>query len=182
MFSEWNYMKSKFEKFILFIFCFYSLFFLIGSTLSPIFAHIHQYNLSAKFTELYMNSCHQQPDRSFWIFGYPIAICCRCYGFYFGVSVSTILAFFNKLNINSKILFLLLIISISDIIFNVIIKFNTGNITRFCVGIFMGILFTILLCYTMKRLKEKIYMSIKKCLSIFLLVIFMSLYAAPLSA
>ncbi|HKD76997.1 MAG TPA: DUF2085 domain-containing protein, partial [Ktedonobacterales bacterium] len=26
--------------------------------------------------------CHQQPGRSFWIFGAPVAVCARCLGIY----------------------------------------------------------------------------------------------------
>ena len=33
--------------------------------------------------------CHQDPERSFWIAGAPIAICVRCLGIYLGVSAGT---------------------------------------------------------------------------------------------
>jgi uncharacterized membrane protein len=28
--------------------------------------------------------CHQRPERSFWAFGYPLAVCARCTGIYGG--------------------------------------------------------------------------------------------------
>lgn len=149
-------MRNKLEKFILLIFCIYSLFFFIGSTLAPAMAHFHQYNLSGKLTALYMYSCHQQPDRSFWFLGYPIALCCRCYGFYLGVAISTLIAILSKLNIHFKVGLFLLIISSIDVILNYIFKINTGNIPRFIIGIVMGFLFTVILCYIMKFIKEKI--------------------------
>lgn len=142
-------MKNIIKKIILVLFCVYSAFFFIGSTLAPIMAHFQQYDISGILTSLYMFSCHQQPDRSFWFFGYPVALCCRCYGFYLGVIISTVLALFNKLNFSKKVFFILLTICVIDIIINygLGLRLNTGNITRFIIGIIMGILFTKFLCY-----------------------------------
>lgn len=148
-------MQTKIEKSIFLIFCIYSLFFFIGSTLAPLFAHFQQYDTSAKLTYLYMHSCHQQPDRSFWILKYPVALCCRCYGFYLGVALSTIFTLFNKIKFNYKQIIPYFIIVLIDITFNCILKINTGNITRFIVGTIMGLLYTLLLCVAMKLIKEK---------------------------
>ena len=35
--------------------------------------------------------CHQDPERSFWIFGAPLAICARCLGIYFGAAIGLLL-------------------------------------------------------------------------------------------
>ena len=35
--------------------------------------------------------CHQQPERSFFVAGYPLAICARCTGLYAGFTLSIIL-------------------------------------------------------------------------------------------
>jgi len=35
--------------------------------------------------------CHQRPERSFWIFGAPVAICARCLGIYTGAAVGLLL-------------------------------------------------------------------------------------------
>src|SRR5574344_2644406 len=102
-------MLNKIEKNILILFCVYSLFFFLGSSLAPIMAHFHQYNISAYLSSLYINSCHQQPDRSFWILGYPIALCCRCYGFYLGVVFSAVTSLLNKFRLNIKTFALLLV-------------------------------------------------------------------------
>jgi uncharacterized membrane protein len=29
-------------------------------------------------------TCHQIPERSFWLFGHPLAVCARCFGIYVG--------------------------------------------------------------------------------------------------
>jgi uncharacterized membrane protein len=35
--------------------------------------------------------CHQRPDRSFWIFGAPVAVCARCLGIYLGAGLGLLL-------------------------------------------------------------------------------------------
>jgi uncharacterized membrane protein len=41
-------------------------------------------------------TCHQIPARSFFIFGYPLAVCGRCLGIYFGFLGGTVLYPFLK--------------------------------------------------------------------------------------
>ena len=36
-------------------------------------------------------TCHQHPDRCFWLFGAPVAVCARCLGIYLGASVGLLL-------------------------------------------------------------------------------------------
>lgn len=55
-------MKNKIRIIFLILFSIYSLYFFIGSTLAPIFAHFKFYDLSSKLTSFYIYSCHQQPD------------------------------------------------------------------------------------------------------------------------
>ena len=145
-------MRSMLRKLILIFFCLYSLFFVVGSSLAPIMAYYKQYELSAILTSTYMFSCHQQPDRSFWLMGYPIALCCRCYGFYFGVAITGIIAVFNILKMSLRNFIIILVLCIIDIIINygLGIMVNTGNITRFIIGILMGILFVTVLDYVLK--------------------------------
>ena len=35
--------------------------------------------------------CHQRPERSFWIFGAPVAVCARCLGIYLGAAMGLLL-------------------------------------------------------------------------------------------
>jgi uncharacterized membrane protein len=35
--------------------------------------------------------CHQRPERSFWIFGAPVAVCARCLGIYLGAAIGLLL-------------------------------------------------------------------------------------------
>ena len=151
--------NSKSKVTILIIFCLYSLFFLIGSTLAPILAQCHQFDLSGKLTATYMFSCHQNPCRSFWIFGYPIALCCRCLGFYLGVVVSSLIIVIKGWELSYKKFIVLFFIAFADILLNYKFNFDTGNYTRFLIGIIMGFLFTALICFVfrLRRRKSNVY-------------------------
>ena len=35
--------------------------------------------------------CHQRPDRSFWLLGFPVAVCARCLGIYLGAALGLLL-------------------------------------------------------------------------------------------
>lgn len=35
--------------------------------------------------------CHQRPERCFWIFGAPVAVCARCLGIYVGAAIGLLL-------------------------------------------------------------------------------------------
>ncbi|MDQ5835666.1 MAG: DUF2085 domain-containing protein [Acidobacteriota bacterium] len=40
--------------------------------------------LSQVFYEFFRPACHQMPERSFYVAGYPLAVCARCTGLYVG--------------------------------------------------------------------------------------------------
>lgn len=127
-------------RIIILLLSIYSTFFVICAILAPISAHFHFYELSAKCTELLMFSCHQKPDKSFWIFGYPMALCCRCFGFYLGFSISGFYYFIKHPKINWKILSVIFVIAVTDLAINYIFKITTWNISRFMSGICLSIL------------------------------------------
>ena len=151
-------MKNRIRIILLILFSLYSAYFFIGSTLAPILAHYQHYDLSAKLTSLFIYSCHQQPDRSFWLLEYPVALCCRCYGVYLATMIASIFAIFNKLKINKYLIIILVLISAIDLYINYgmgIRTHNTGNIVRFIVGIIMGLLITLGINGIFKYKKEK---------------------------
>ena len=90
--------------------------------------------------------------------GYPVALCCRCYGIYLATMIASIFAIFNKLKINKYLIIILVLISAIDLYINYgigIRTHNTGNITRFIVGIIMGLLITLGVNGIFKYKKEK---------------------------
>ncbi len=99
-----------------------------------------------------MYSCHQQPDRSFWIFGYPMALCCRCLGTYIGVAITSVLALINKFSIGEKAIIIIAILAFADIFINYGMGKlqNTGNVTRFIAGILLAIVITKVFDYILK--------------------------------
>lgn len=148
-------MEKFATKFLLGLFFIYSAFFFIGSTLAPVLAHFRFYEISAILTSTYMFSCHQQPDRSFWILGYPAALCARCTGFYLGVMAASAVRFFKTLRLNFRIYIILLVLITTDIVLNLVLHTNTGNITRFFTGLSMGFLFIQLLCFIANYILNK---------------------------
>ena len=154
-------MEVIIKKFLLVLFCFYSAFFFAGSLLAPVLAHYHFYDLSAVLTSTFMFSCHQQPDRSFWVLGYPVALCARCLGFYLGVMLTSGFMVFKQIKINRLSYLILSILILIDISLNFLFHVNTSNLIRFFVGITMGFLFISCLIFSLKFIikKEQAYES-----------------------
>ncbi len=132
----------------------YSAFFWLGALATPFLSHFESYDLSAKLSYILSNACHQNPERSFWIWGYPVSLCARCLGVYIGTTVSCMNALFNKLNINIKAFIIMVFICLADIILN-LFKINTGNIIRFCTGIIIGLLITITVNFVLRKIGGK---------------------------
>lgn len=120
---------------IRYLFLLYCLFFIICAILAPISAGYGWFNLSANLTSMITNACHQQPDRSIWIMGYPMALCSRCLGVYMGCFVTALFNF----NITLKVWIMLILLAIIDIILNYVLSIDTGNFSRFIAGICFGI-------------------------------------------
>jgi uncharacterized membrane protein len=53
---------------------------------APLFAAIGQWELSTEIMVFLSKACHQNPVRSFWLCGHPVALCGRCLGVYFGTA------------------------------------------------------------------------------------------------
>jgi uncharacterized membrane protein len=87
--------------------------------------------------------CHQMPERSFVLAGYPLAVCARCFGIYVGFLAGTILHPILR-GISSARLphlhsFLLVSLPIGiDAAANALGLWNTPNLLRFLVGLPWG--------------------------------------------
>ena len=128
----------------------YSAFFWLGALAVPFLSHFGIYDLSAKLSFILSNACHQNPERSFWFLGYPVSLCARCLGVYLSVTFTCILALAGKLKINGKLFVSLALICSADILLN-IFHVNTFNITRFCIGLIIGLLITVGINYILRR-------------------------------
>jgi len=59
---------------------------------APLLASHSHSLLAAALYLLLSPACHQDPARSFFLAGYPLAVCHRCSGIYFGLLVSAVFA------------------------------------------------------------------------------------------
>ncbi len=63
----------------------------LGAVAAPwLLAHGHTEAAQVVYRGFY-NACHQNADRSFSLFGAPMAVCARCTGLYLGALLGTIL-------------------------------------------------------------------------------------------
>lgn len=95
--------------------------------------------------------CHQDPSRSFWIDGTPMAVCTRCYGIYSGFALlwlsMPLLGFIVKeMRSAKKILLAAVVINVIDVVGNMfgfwqntlVSRFLFGNVIGFCVVLLLA--------------------------------------------
>ena len=87
--------------------------------------------------------CHQNPTRSFIFLGYPLGVCARCLGIYFGFLAGTglypLLKKFSNLNLPRAGIFILMSIPIViDAAGNLLRIWITPNWPRFATGFIWG--------------------------------------------
>ncbi len=97
--------------------------------------------------------CHQDPQRSFWINGTPMAVCTRCFGIYSGFLSAWILfpaasSFLQYLNGYKRWLLIVIIsINIIDVIANFFGIWHNTHLSRFTLGSFIGISVVLIIGY-----------------------------------
>jgi uncharacterized membrane protein len=95
---------------------------------------------------LFSVTCHQLPERSFFLFGYKLAVCSRCTGIYFGALISTLvyplLLKVDNIKTPGKWLLIYSLIPIGlDGGIQLITSYESNNLLRFITGaIFGGVL------------------------------------------
>jgi len=89
--------------------------------------------------------CHQDPDRSFWIGGRPMAVCARCFGIYSGLLGTWLCVPFLRRfitfmgNITSWALAGALALNFIDFTGNAMHFWINNNISRCILGLLLGI-------------------------------------------
>lgn len=144
------------KRFIYILLFLYSLFFVTLSLASPILAKLGAYKLSAESFFLFSGSCHQQPHLSFWLLGYPMPLCCRCFGVYLGSSIFSILFALDKVKLNLAIYFFLLLITLTDLSLNYLFNINTGKFIRFSNGLIMSFLIISSIDYILFKCRRRV--------------------------
>lgn len=94
--------------------------------------------------QLFEALCHQNPARSFWINGRPMAVCSRCLGIYVGFAAGWLLlpglAFINYGNRWSYkgIALAIALLNIADIVGNILGFWQNTLVSRLVFGVLLG--------------------------------------------
>jgi uncharacterized membrane protein len=89
--------------------------------------------------------CHQNPTRCFYLYGYPLAVCTRCLGIYFGFFLGTLIfPLVNRLpsirSPKNQIFYSLSAPIVLDTFGNFFNLWHTSDWLRFLIGIIWGII------------------------------------------
>ena len=117
---------------------------------APILASRAYYGTASCIYLVFSKVCHQMPDRSFFIAGFPLAICHRCSGMYLGFILGSL--FRNPfLQQSPGVRRMYILASIIPLAVDVALPFagiGTGSpISRFLTGLFFGTMLSSLLLY-----------------------------------
>ena len=63
----------------------------LAVVLAPVFASEDRLEAAALYAAL-RPFCHQQVERAWWLAGEPLAVCVRCFGFYWGMAAGSFVA------------------------------------------------------------------------------------------
>ena len=99
------------------------------------------------------HTCHQIPERSFFIFGVQMPLCCRCTGLYLGGLVFIVLLLKRKLPGMIPV-FVLLSVAFMDFTLKKWTGWDGTNIIRFFTGTAYGFAAPALLLYFINRIKQ----------------------------
>jgi uncharacterized membrane protein len=80
--------------------------------------------------------CHQQPERSFFLFGGRVAVCARCLGIYLGTALGLLVHV--KRRIATALLIAAVTMSASDWLAEVAGLHGNWSVARFTLGIALG--------------------------------------------
>ena len=93
--------------------------------------------------------CHQDPARSFWIFGAPIAVCARCLGIYLGAAVGAWLPAPRRMLFSGLTLFAAL--NLADVLTEAAAWHGNWKLTRLLLGALLGLAAGSLVANSMQR-------------------------------
>jgi len=85
--------------------------------------------------------CHQDPSRSLFIFGHPLAVCARCSMIYFGFLTGMIIAgFWYPEHMNFRLWFSVIVFPmVLDVVLDLIGLHRTTMMTRVITGVIFGV-------------------------------------------
>ncbi len=114
---------------------------------TPLCAAHSNHKVASILYLLFSGICHQIPERSFALLGYPFPVCHRCFGIYAGLFLGCFFAY----GLSSRILparrFLILSVLAAmgfDVLAPVVGLWNNSAISRFSTGLAFGIMTSLL--------------------------------------
>ena len=81
--------------------------------------------------------CHQDPARSFWLFGAPVAVCARCLGIYLGAAAGAWIPAPRRMVLSGLALFAAL--NLADVLMEAAAWHGNWKLTRFVLGAALGL-------------------------------------------
>lgn len=138
-------MKSKSRILTIYFFSLIGIVAWLGIVLLAPYLKSNNSGWSALFYAVFSPICHQIPSRSFFLFGYPLAVCGRCFGIYSGFFIGALFYPFLKGLSNTTLpraktfIFLSLPI-VLDTFGNFLRLWITPNIPRFIIGFLWGLI------------------------------------------
>jgi uncharacterized membrane protein len=93
--------------------------------------------------------CHQDPARSFWILGAPVAVCARCLGIYIGAAAGPWIPAPRQVLLSGLALFAAL--NLGDVLTEAAAWHGNWKLTRFLLGALLGMAAGSLVANSMKR-------------------------------
>ena len=86
--------------------------------------------------QFFSSVCHQDPARSFWILGAPVAVCARCLGIYLGAAVGAWIPAPRRVLLAGLALFAAL--NLADVLTETAALHGNWMVVRFLLGALMG--------------------------------------------
>ena len=134
----------------------YAAYFLGGAVLAPLMAHNHQLENADYFYGLFSASCQQQASRTFWLWGYPMALCVRCVGVYSGFIVTGALSLKQSgtVKVNKGLLGVLLVAGLGEKLMEWFL-WEANNWIRLVSGAALGAFLMLLVVLTVQLIWRK---------------------------
>jgi uncharacterized membrane protein len=93
--------------------------------------------------------CHQHPERSFWLFGAPVAVCARCLGIYLGAAIGLLLRTSRRMA--TRLLIAAAAINLLDAFTELAGLHGNWLVVRFLLGVILGAAGALLITSSIER-------------------------------
>jgi uncharacterized membrane protein len=117
---------------------------IIGIILTPLLAAgewVFGQKIAAFGYFFYQPVCHQIPERSFWLSGYTLPVCARCFSFYLGgLLITGYYIFKDKIQMWNLTIYILLVLPVAlDFLLEKFDLYTNLSGLRFTTGLMLGI-------------------------------------------